>query len=177
MVNLEQLRVRGLRAYEQGRVRTAARIGLLVIPMAALCLVEATGRQACACLAVLLLALAVWLRWRDRRGMEAVTTGLLAGTIPLVVGLILARLDIDCHAPGTQTLCAALSASLGLAAGVFIALREARRKARSGSWLVAGSIAVLAASMGCLRLGIASVISVALGLAVGAALAAARAAR
>lgn len=66
MVNREQLRARGLWAYEMGRLRAASRIALLLVPTAAVCLLEARGREACACSSVLLVSLAIWLRWRDR---------------------------------------------------------------------------------------------------------------
>jgi hypothetical protein len=166
MVNLEQLRTRGLWAYEAGRARTASRIGLILIPIAALCLLEARGREACACLSVLLLGLAIWLRWRDRRGSDAVTTGLLAGSIPLAGGLVLARLGLRCGAEGSS-LCMGFSVLVGLGAGVLIAVREARRRERFWSWFTAGTVATLAASLGCVRLGIVGILGVVLGMAVG----------
>ena len=79
MVNLEKLRADGLRAYEVGRLRAALRAALVVVPVALLCVLETGEREACACLGVLLLGAAVFLRWRNRRGMEDVTTGLVAG--------------------------------------------------------------------------------------------------
>ena len=45
MVNPEHLVARGLRAYEVGRFVTASRIALLLIPIAALCLLESEGRH------------------------------------------------------------------------------------------------------------------------------------
>ncbi len=167
MVNVELLRARGLRAYETGRVRMAARVALILIPAAAVCLLDARGRPACACLSVLLLGLAVWLRWRDRRGMEAVTTGLLAGSIPLAAGLVLSRFDVHCGSAGAAFLCTAFAALLGIGAGALIAVREARQRDRFWSWFTAGTIAALAASLGCLRLGVLGVVGVAAGMAVG----------
>jgi hypothetical protein len=68
MVNSKELAARGLRAYELGRLVTASRVALVLVPLAALCLFETSGREACACLSVLLLGSAIWLRWRDRAG-------------------------------------------------------------------------------------------------------------
>jgi hypothetical protein len=56
---------------------------------------------------------------------------------------------------------------IGGAAGVVVALRERARASLSGHWVLAGSIAILAASLGCARLGLASIIGVALGIVVG----------
>jgi hypothetical protein len=167
MVNLEQLRVRGLRAYEVGRLRVAARVAFLLVPVAAVCLLETRGREACVCLAALLLGLAVWLRWRDRHGMESVTTGLLAGSIPLAAGLVLAGLDLRCGLAGEETFCTAFAVLVGGAAGALIAVRERRWRGRFWGWLTAGSIAALAASLGCVRLGVVGIASVLAGIALG----------
>ena len=169
MVNLDELKARGLRAYEAGRVRTAARIALFLIPAAAICLLEVKARETCACISVLLLGLCVWLRWRDRRGMKDVTTGLLAGSIPLVAGLAAGRIDAFCVLVGGPVACEAFSAVAGVLAGLLIAVRETRQHARLWSWFTTGTIAILTASLGCARLGFTGIASAAIGIALGAA--------
>jgi hypothetical protein len=169
MVNRDQLRTQGLRAYETGRLRAASRIALVVVPAAALCLLESRGREACACLAVTLLALAIWLRWRDRRGFESVTTGLLAGGVPLVAGLMLDRFDLQCGLAGGATFCTGFAALLGGAAGVLIGVREHKRRRQLWSAFTACAIAALAASLGCVRLGVVGLASVVGGIALGVA--------
>jgi len=168
MVDVEELRVRGLRAYEVGRLLTASRIALLLFPVAAVCLIESRGRGTCACLAVALLGAAIWLRWRDRRGMESVTTGLIAGSVPLLAALLVARFDLRCGWAGADTFCTAGSVLLGIGSGLLIALREARGRARFWSFATASAIAALAASLGCVRLGILGVASMVVGIALGA---------
>lgn len=168
MVNLEELTLRGLRAYEFGRLRTALRVSLVLAPAILLCAFEARTRDACVCVGVALLGLSVWLRWRDRDGFEAVTSGLLAGGIPFVLGLVLARFGVHCSSAESEAFCLGFSGLIGLVAGAVIAAREARRRARALSVATASAICILAASLGCLRLGIASVLAVALGTAVGA---------
>jgi hypothetical protein len=167
MVNREQLRAQGLWAYETGRLRAASRVALVVVPAAAVCLMESRGRGACACLAVVLLGLAIWLRWRDRRGFDAVTTGLLAGSVPLVAGLLLDRFDLQCGLAGGSTFCAGGAILLGGAAGVFIAVREAKGRRRLWSALTAAAIAALAACLGCVRLGIVGLVSTIAGIVLG----------
>jgi len=167
MVNLDQLATRGLRAYEVGRARIAARVGLVLIPASAICLLEERGRPSCACAAIVLLALSVWLRWRDRRGTQIASTGLVAGSIPLVAGLLLARFGVSCDDVASARLCTGVSLVAGLGSGVVIAVREARQRARAFTWLTAIGVAGLAAGLGCLRLGIAGLAGVAGGMAAG----------
>jgi hypothetical protein len=174
MVNLEHLEARGLRAYELGRIRMATKIALVLVPLTALCLLESQGREACACMGVLLLVAAVWLRWRDRDGVRGVEDGLVAGSVPLVFGVLLGRFAPECVSAGLFSACTAFSILIGGAAGAVVATREARRPSPSRGWLAAFSIAMLAASMGCVRLGVASVVGVALGVVVGRAAARAR---
>jgi hypothetical protein len=115
----------------------------------------------------MLLGLAVWLRWRDRRGFEAVTTGLLAGSVPLVAGLMLDRFDLRCGFAGDATFCTGLAVLLGGAAGVFIGVREHKRRRQLLSAVTAAAIAALAASLGCVRLGVVGLASVVAGIALG----------
>jgi hypothetical protein len=174
MVNLDRLSARGLRAYELGRARVAARVALVVFPAVAICLLEPRGRPTCACLAVALCALSVWLRWRDRRGTQAARTGLMAGGIPLLAGLILARFGVRCDDAAQTSLCTCVSALAGVGAGVLIAVREAtdvapaESRPRFSSWLTALVIAGLAAGLGCVRLGVAGLAGAAGGMLVGA---------
>jgi hypothetical protein len=167
MVSRERLRAQGLRAYEAGRLRAAARIALVVVPAAAVCLVESRGRGACACMAVMLLSAAVWLRWRNRRGFESVTTGLVAGSIPLIAGLLLDRFDVQCSLAGGSTFCAGLAVLLGGVAGLFIGVREGRRRPQLWSAVTAAAVAALAAGLGCVRLGVVGLASVVAGMALG----------
>ena len=167
MVNLETLTARSLRHYELGRFRMATRIALVLVPIAAVCLLEPVGREACACCAALLLGASVWLRFRNRAGVEGVTTGILAGGLPLVATLALTSVDPGCATAAPLSYCTGFSLLAGAAAGTVVAFRERAPTTASGHWLVAISIALLAASLGCVRFGLASVAGVALGMLVG----------
>lgn len=174
MVSREELRVHGLRAYETGRLRAAARIALVLVPLAALCLFESRGREACACCATLLLGLAIWLRWRDRRGFESVGTGLLAGSILLVTGLLLDGLDLQCGLADGSAICTAFAVFIGGGAGILIGSREVKWRGHLTSSVSAATIAILAASLGCLRLGVVGLTSIVAGLGIGTMIMAAR---
>jgi hypothetical protein len=167
MVSREQLTAGGLRAYELGRLRTASRITLVLVPLAALCLFESRGREACFCLSTVLLGSAIWLRWRNRSGLESVTAGLQAGSIPLLAGVVVDALGVQCGLGGAASLCTGFAALTGGAAGVWIGAREHKWRGQVQGWLIAGAIATLTASLGCLRLGAVGMVSVVTGIAVG----------
>jgi len=176
MVNLETLTARSLRHYELGRLLMALRVAIILIPLSIVCLLEPVGRETCACCASLLLGGSIWLRFRSRVGVESVTTGLLAGGVPLAAILMLTGLDPGCASAGLVSFCTAFSVVAGGAAGIVVALRERARASLAGHWVLAVTIALLAASLGCARLGIASIAGVALGVVLGrASLLAARA--
>jgi hypothetical protein len=170
MVKPDELAARGLRAYELGRLVTAARVALVLVPLAVLCLLENTGREVCACLSVILLGSAVWLRWRDRAGWESVTTGLLASGPPLAAGIVLSRVGVTCGTSGAESFCTGMSVIIGATGGLLIAAREARFRGRITSYVTAGVIAALAAGLGCVRLGVLGVTSMVVGIAIGSAL-------
>ena len=154
MVSPEELTARSLRAYEAGRFLASLRVALVIVPIAVLCLLEPEGRGTCACLAVVLLGGAVWLRFRDRRGVRAVTTGLLASAIPLASGVLLSHFELRCGLAGGETFCSAVSLLVGLGAGVFVSSREARWGPRLSGLVTAAAITGLAAGLGCVRLGV-----------------------
>ena len=163
----EQLRLQGLRAYELGRLRSACRVAFVLLPLCLLCLAHERGREPAACAAGLLLSAAIWLRWRDRCGVESVRSGLLAGSLPLAAGLGLQALGVRCGWAGEGACCTGFALLIGAAAGVWIGLREQRWQGRLSGWLAAGLIAGLAASLGCLRLGSVGLVSVIAGMALG----------
>lgn len=167
MVNLENLHRDGLRAYEIGRLRTAARVAMLLVPLSALCWFVTDRRGACACLGFVVLGLAIWLRWKDRQGGDDVRAGLQAGIFPLAVGLGLSRLAPGCPFPHFAPFCSALGLVAGLCAGIWIAVKQTRRAARARNWLAAIATGVLLGSLGCLQLGLSSLLGVAIGIVAG----------
>lgn len=163
MVDLERLKNRGLRAYEGARLRMALRIVVFLAPAFAGCWIMGE-RELCTCLMPLLAAFVVWLRWRDQRGVDDVTAGLVAGSIPLVAGLLLTSLSTSCGGP----MCLSLSSLAGVSAGVWVALQERRRPSPPlSSWLAATSIAATAAVLGCSALGVLGIAGVVAGVALG----------
>ena len=168
MVNLETLRARGLRAYEVGRLTTAARIGFVLVPVTVLCWAATDRRGTCACLGVVALGLAVWLRWKDRAGVEDVRAGFRAGIVPLAMGLALTHWIPACPFAQLAPFCSALGVTAGFIGGIWVALGQGRRRIRLRNWLSAIAVGVLLGSLGCLQLGASGLLGVAAGIVVGA---------
>lgn len=167
----EVLKRGGLRAYELGRLRSAMRAAWLLVPVALVCTLEtravdSASSEPCLCIGVLLLGTAVFFRWRSREGAESVRDGLLAGALPLLTGLLLGRIGSP-DAP-LISLSTAACAVLGLLSGLWLGQRSARRQVRLTSWLTAALVSALAASLGCIALGVPALAAVTLGLFVGA---------
>jgi len=93
---------------------------------------------------------------------------LLAGGLPLIAGLVMARVAPNCASAPLVSLCTAFSLGVGTPAGAWLGLRAARGTATAASWLVPAGISVLAASLGCVGLGVAGVFGAAIGLLFGA---------
>ena len=169
MVSREQLKRGGLRAYEAGRLRMAARAAWVLAPTVLICALGTGRGEACVCVGALLIAGSVVLRWRDRRGVDSVRYGLLAGALPLLVGLVVARVLPNCADAPLFSACTAACLGLGLQSGLWLGRRLARREAPIPTWFAAMAVATLAASLGCVGLGIAGLAGTTIGLLVGSA--------
>lgn len=170
MLTRDQLRTGAERAYERGRFCAAARVGWYLVPIATLCALQTGACLGCAGSGALLLGMALYLRWRDRRGMSAVSAGLAAGAVPLVVGLLLRRLAPACADAPLVSLCTAVCLAVGVPSGLWLGVRAARARLGTADALTATGVATLASSLGCVGLGVAGVVGAALGLALGGAL-------
>ena len=167
MVNRDHLRRVGLRSYELGRLRSASRAAWLLVPVGLLCAVWTGAHERCACAATLLLTLSVYLRWRDRQGNDSVRQGLQAGALPLANGLLVARLAPECATAPLVSWCTALSIGFGAPAGLWLGYRLVTGQQHLGAWCAGGGVAVLAASLGCMGLGVAGLLGVSAGLLLG----------
>ncbi len=167
MVNREQLKSAGLRAYELGRLRAAARTAWVLVPLVVLCALLTGAHETCGCAGFLLLGASVFLRWRNRSGANAVRRGLQAGALPLVAGLLVARFAPECASAPLFSACTVLSLAIGTPAGLWLGFRMSRGTSASAEWFGAGGVAVLAATLGCVGLGVAGLLGVSAGLLLG----------
>jgi hypothetical protein len=159
------LRTRAKRSFESGRLLVAARVGIVVVPLGAIC-ARATGAYGrCTAVAVLLVTMAIMVRWRQWRGIRAVDAGLLTGILPMAAALVLCR-----FATGWPT-----RAALGICAGTgFLAGMLAARStlavvdAEWPEWASASLVAGLTAALGCVGIGFGTAAGAAIGVATGA---------
>ena len=150
MINHRQLRQRALRAYEIGRLKTSARVLVILLPLGAVCTLLSATPAACAYLAVVIGGLAVFLRWRERRGVQAVDLGVKSGIVPLLVGVALMQLGCSSNPP----LCMAVCSIVGMASGAWMGYQLGRHRAGTLVWLSSISVALAIAALGTLDLGL-----------------------
>jgi hypothetical protein len=158
MVDLERLAGEARRTAERSRVRMAARVAIVLVPLVAIAILAGGEGLACGCLGCVLLVLAAGLRWRDRFGVEVVRDGLLLGLVPAAAALLLRGCGIECAPVGSlgdaEWVCLAAGVIAGAGVTVF-ALRS--RGSRRRRWLLTLLVASLTASLGCAGLGTAGV--------------------
>jgi len=163
MVDLERLTKRARRAYELGRIRSAARVAAFVGPVGALCVLMSPRKGECLCLLVVLLAFVIGMRWSNRRAGANANIGLIAGALPLMAGQVLALDPSICGGPG----CILGASLVAVVAGVWIAWRLRQSAESADGYLAVAGIALLAASVGCLALGVIGTLGIAIGIALG----------
>lgn len=164
MVNRDLLATAGLRAYELGRLRRATWASLIIVPAGILCAWVTGEGESCACLVAILLGLSVYLRWRNRIGAKSVGIGLMAGIVPLCLGLGVTRMMPQCADASLFSVCTGAGVMLGLMTGIWVGFQAARAALGRVEFLSAAGVAFLAASMGCLGLGLAQLIGLGAGI-------------
>ncbi|MDI1429511.1 hypothetical protein [Polyangium sorediatum] len=163
------LAARARRAYEIGRLRSAAKILVSLAPVVALALVGGSAESAWTMgVGVVLGGFAVALLWRGGAVGRAVRPGLLAGAIPLVAPLVLRATGHCCMAGMCSPLCLPVCTSAGLVAGIAVGLRAASESdGRQRFALSASVMAGLMGTLGCMGMGLGAVGGMAVALALG----------
>lgn len=160
MVDLAVLAERAQRVAERSRARMACRIAWVIVLLGLVPFAAGAPIEACACLGGALFAVAAYFRWRDRTGVDAVTAGLLLGTVPLLAALGLRACGLECARFGAMGEAELACFAAGAVAGVAASLVAARRsQPRRRAWLITLLVASLTAALGCVGLGAAGVIS------------------
>lgn len=150
------------RAYELGRIMMAVRITVWLLPLVAVCLLLSNRPIACALIALALCAGVFLLRWRNRKGIEQANFGLMAGLLPLTTALASDRVQPFL---GTHVACTGICMVVAFLSGTWLGVRMTRAHQHVGGLLLASTIAVATASLGCLNLGLSGAAGIALGLA------------
>lgn len=154
-----QIRARARRVYELGRLRSAMKVLLYVVPIVVLASYSsATSVSGDIVLGLALGALTVGLLWRGEAYGRAVGTGLLAGAVPLLLPLAMQTTGHCCMAGACSTWCLPMCIGAGFAAGIMVGVRassEARAPVRFA--LSAMGVAALTGALGCAGMGLGAV--------------------
>jgi len=143
----------------------ACRIAAVVAPLTLVPLAGGASLAACGCLGVALFAMAAFLRWRDRVGVEATRDGLLLGAVPLVAALFLRGCDLECASLGAVGKAELACFVAGAVAGLGVTWRALHSSApRARRWLLTLLVASMTAALGCAGLGIGGVLSAVIAL-------------
>jgi hypothetical protein len=163
-----RLEARVRRAYERGRLRSAALRALPIVPLVALATVGCAAPREVAMCGAALLAAVIGLLWRGQEFGAGVGPGLAAGLLPLLLPVASRLAGHPCTAASCYVM-PVVCALGGLAGGVLLGvLAPAPRAGRRVTFVVACAVAALTGAVGCLLYGLVGLVVMGAGLAVGA---------
>lgn len=166
MHDVTLLHRQAMRAYEAGRVRFAARVALIIVPLTLLCAWETGAVVECVAIGSTLMVLTVAMRWWHREGVDAASAGLRGGAVPTLAALALCRFAPWCPPDVALGLCV----GAGLVSGALVGQTAVRRKAKTWQhWAGVAVVAALTAALGCIGLGVGSAVGAAIAIALGTA--------
>jgi hypothetical protein len=171
MVDVEALAKGARRAAEWGRLRSASRVALFVVPFTLLAILVSPNRAAVVGIGLALLTVTIALGWWSAEGSRAARSGLKLGAIPMAASLMTVAIEGWCDPNRAVTLCGFGCLLAGLIAGggsAWYAVRNAPAR-RLPSWFQIGLVASLTAALGCVGLGLGSAFAVLAAVAAGAA--------
>lgn len=148
------LHARVKRAYERGRLRWSATAGAIVLPMIALSLHAGAKPTWAIVTGTVLLVLAVGFRWYGRTWGRAVLPGLLAGSAPLLLPLLLRTGGHCCFGGACVSVCLLGCIGGGVLAGAAIGVASVGEQDRVGFLGAATLLAALTGTLGCAVVGL-----------------------
>ncbi|MCZ6715368.1 MAG: hypothetical protein O7B29_15625 [Deltaproteobacteria bacterium] len=161
-----QRMARARRAYEWGRVRFALRVTGYILPLVVVSLAACAVPERTIATGILLLLVAVGMRWRGGVYGRAMTPGLLAGLGAFAAPLLASAIESLSGATLGSILGPAYFIG-GAVTGCVVGLRASRLETDEGRFLLsAGLVAALTGSLGCVLGGAGGVLGMLLGLVV-----------
>jgi hypothetical protein len=172
--NLDDLQRRARAAYERGRWQRACIEAWPVLGLGGLAIAFGSRPGLAAVLAAILLVSVVVLGHRGGAWRRAIVPGLVAGSLPMVVGLSACHIPHVCGGSVCMSWCMPFVGVAALLGGMVLARRAARSRPEL---LISASIASLTGAMGCIAIGLGGPLGLAAGMALstGSALVTARA--
>ncbi len=160
------LLARAQRAYERGRVVHGLRTGGAVVPMAALSWIACDNPTATALGGIALLALVTAAVWRGQEPARGARLGLVAGTPSLLVPVLVGATGHLCGASVCLFYPAACLGG-GVLGGLALGLLARRTGLGPMGLTIAGTVAWLTGSLGCIVAGSTGIAVLVVGLAFG----------
>ncbi len=157
-IDTASLRARAKRAYEVGRFREALAFAVFVVPMVVLSLLVCRQPGLTGLGGSALLLLAIGFRWRGGAVGRAVMPGLLAGSVPLVLPVLLRSSGHCCIGGACWSICMLGCVAGGVLAGVAVGVAAQAELERRWTFLSAATlIAGLSGLLGCAIVGAAGI--------------------
>lgn len=168
-VDLDDLARRSRAAYERGRWRRGALDAWPVLVLGGLAAAFGSRPWVIVALATMLLAAVIVMGHRGRAWRRAIVPGLVAGSLPMVVGLSACHLPHACSGPTCMTLCMPLVGAAALLGGLLVARStlQGSTPGRLAELIPAAVLAAVTGAMGCVAIGVGGLLGLAAGLALG----------
>jgi hypothetical protein len=162
-----RLAARARRAYERGRLRSAALRALPLVPLVGLATAGCAAPQEVLLCGAVLLAAVTGLLWRGEEYGAGVGPGVAAGLLPLLLPVATRLTGHPCSAAACYVL-PVVCALGGLAGGILLGLvAPSPRAGRRVAFVAACAVAALTGAVGCLMYGLVGLVVMGAGLVVG----------
>ncbi|MEZ4426890.1 MAG: hypothetical protein R3A51_04255 [Nannocystaceae bacterium] len=163
------LRRRARAAYERGRLRLALPLALAGAAPALVALLTWDRPWTTAGCFLAVYALLAYCLWRGGGASRGATSGLIAGSIPVLALAIIGPFGHFCGVGGVcMATCVPVCFGGGVAAGAFLAWRGLRAQQGAGFWIAAGLVGAATAAMACVPVGLGATAGLVVGLALAA---------
>lgn len=168
-VDLHALERRARAAYERGRWRRAGLEAWPVLVLGGLATWFGSRPWIAVVLTTILLGAVVVMGHRGRAWRRAIVPGLVAGSLPMVVGLSACHLPHACGGVSCMALCMPLVGLAALLGGLLVARRSLRGSTdgRLAEVIPAAVLAAITGAMGCIAIGVGGLVGLAVGIALG----------
>lgn len=152
-----ELRARAHAAYERARLRHALRSTWPLLVLSSICVLAGAPTLPSLSIAAVHAVVVVALLHRGGVLARAVTTGWLAGSLPLLTALVSCRVPHACAHGSCASFCMPACMAAATVAGIVIVRRTAGRGVTAT--MAAAIVAAMTASMGCVAVGLASALA------------------
>jgi hypothetical protein len=168
-VDLVDLERRARAAYERGRWRRASLDAWPVLVLAGLAFTFGSRPWIVVMLTGMLLAAVVVMGHHGRAWRRAIVPGLIAGSLPMVVGLSACHIPHACGGPACSAWCMPMVGAAALLGGLLVGRRTLRAPppSRIAELLPAAVLASITGAMGCIAIGVGGLVGLAAGIALG----------